>query len=70
MDILLGGFAEDNLAGFSEAELDQFERLLNEADDDLYAWALGRASIPGDNGTSVLQSFAESVRRRGGNSSN
>lgn len=70
MDILLGGFAEDSLGRFSDSELDQFERLLNEADDDLYGWALERMPIPDGAEDSVLRSFIESVRRRGGGQSN
>lgn len=70
MDILLGGFAEANLGRFSNAELDQLEGLLNEADDDLYAWALGRVPIPDRADSPVARSFAEAVRRRGGDPSN
>jgi len=70
MDILLGGFAEANLGRFSTAELDQFEDLLNEADDELYAWALGRAPIPERADSPVVRSFADAVRRRGGAPSN
>ena len=70
MDILLGGFAEANLARFSAEELDQFERLLEVADDDLYGWVMGRQPVPEASGSLVLKAFTESVRFRGGSQSN
>ena len=42
-DLLLGSFAEAHLAGFSAAELDRFEALLELDDDVLFAWITGRA---------------------------
>ena len=69
MDILLGGYYEANMSSFSEAELMLFEALLNEADDDLYDWALGRIPVPDAVDSPVLQGFIESVRARGGFSS-
>ena len=47
MDLLLGPFADARLAGFSEAQLADYEALLQESDPDLYAWATGRAAPPG-----------------------
>lgn len=38
MDILLGGFADANLATLSGSELDLFEAVLDEADQDLLAY--------------------------------
>lgn len=69
MDILLGGYYEANMDIFSESELSLFEALLNEADDDLYAWALGRTPVPETADSPVLRGFIESVRKRGGYSS-
>ena len=69
MDILLGGFAAERMADFSESELDNLEVLLSEADDDLYGWALGRMPVPDASDTPLLRDFIESVRRRGGASS-
>ncbi len=69
MDILLGGYYEENMQGFSEQQLSTFEGLLNEPDDDLYAWALGREAVPSEIDSDVLRGFIDSVRRRGGGSS-
>lgn len=45
-DLLIGGFAKANLAEMNEAELDEFEALLQINDKELYAWATGKAEPP------------------------
>ncbi len=69
MDILLGGFYEENMHKFHEAELAEFEHILELPDDDLYAWSVGRQSVPESLVSPVLEAFIESVRQRGGGSS-
>jgi len=46
MDLILGGFADAQLAALAEAELDAYERLLEEADWDLYDWITGARPAP------------------------
>ncbi|EAR49437.1 TPR repeat family protein [Oceanicola granulosus HTCC2516] len=46
MDLLLMAFADARLAGLSGSELDAYERLLEESDQDLYAWISGAAPVP------------------------
>ena len=46
MDIILGRFADDRLAGFGEGELSAYEALLEENDQDLYLWVTGQGSAP------------------------
>lgn len=46
MDLILGPFADAELAALGEAELEAYERLLEEPDWDLYAWVTGRAETP------------------------
>jgi antitoxin CptB len=46
MDLILGGFADARLSGLSEAELAQYDALLSENDQDLYAWVSGREAAP------------------------
>ena len=46
MDTLLGKFLEQE---YDQLDIDQkviFERLLDEADPDIYAWILGYATLP------------------------
>jgi antitoxin CptB len=45
-DIIIGGFAEKHLHALSPAQLDEFERLIDQPDQDLYAWIIGRQPTP------------------------
>ena len=45
-DLLIGGFFERHHAGWSDAEIDWFEQLLEEQDVDILAWAFGTAEPP------------------------
>jgi antitoxin CptB len=47
-DLILGPFADKHVSGWSEAELDWFEALLNEADQDVYGWILEREPTPAE----------------------
>jgi antitoxin CptB len=55
MDLLLGRFAERCLDQLSEAELGQYEALLEAADPDLYGWIAGEAAVPQAYDTAVLE---------------
>jgi antitoxin CptB len=46
MDLILGRFAEEALAGLDAAGLDAYEALLAENDHDLYGWVAGRGPAP------------------------
>jgi antitoxin CptB len=46
MDLILGQFADDCLAGLSDAELDAHEALMAEHDLDLYRWISGQLPSP------------------------
>ncbi|WP_371056061.1 MULTISPECIES: succinate dehydrogenase assembly factor 2 [unclassified Rhodosalinus] len=46
MDLILQGFAEARLAGMDDAALDAYEALLEENDQDLYAWVAGQSEPP------------------------
>ena len=56
-DLLLGPFAERHLPTMSPQELDGFETLLGERDDDLVAWISGRAEPPATLDHALLQSL-------------
>lgn len=53
-DKLIGGFARACLADLSPAELDGFEALLDETDRDLFDWITGRAPVPADRASAIL----------------
>lgn len=54
-DILLGQFARAHIAEFDASELDQYERLLQAGDNDIYDWVSGKAAIPAGDDTPVLR---------------
>ena len=53
MDIVFGRFAEQVLETLTDAELDDYERILELPDDKLFSWATGREQVP-DNVRSPL----------------
>jgi antitoxin CptB len=52
-DLIMGRFADAEISGLSEAELDEFERLIEVLDRDLLSWITGEAEVP-ENYDSVL----------------
>ena len=45
-DILLGRFAAEMIMSLSESEMDAFEALLRETDNDIYNWVTEREPVP------------------------
>lgn len=56
-DIIMGRFAEDRLDRLSAAELDEFERLLDAPDTDVYAWISGTMDTPPNYDGPVLDAL-------------
>jgi antitoxin CptB len=54
-DLILGSFAEANLAGFDDKRLDRYEALLDCPDADLFDWITGRAPPPSEYDTDVTR---------------
>jgi len=46
MDLIMGRFADNAVAALSDAELDEFERLIDVPDRELLAWVTGEAEVP------------------------
>ncbi|MFC7290633.1 succinate dehydrogenase assembly factor 2 [Hirschia litorea] len=46
MDMMMGEFAEVNLEKMDDAGLEEFERLLDSPDQDVYGWIIGRETEP------------------------
>jgi antitoxin CptB len=61
MDLLLGRFADAEIATLSDPELDELERLLEIPDPDLYAAVTGDKPLPGVS-ESVLFGRIKAVR--------
>lgn len=46
MDLIMGSFAAAHVPAFTEAELEEYERLLTNNDPDLYNWITGQEAVP------------------------
>jgi antitoxin CptB len=49
MDLILGRFADARLATLQASDLDAFERVLTENDQDLICWVSRRTPTPGEH---------------------
>lgn len=54
MDLVLGGFADSHIATLSEAELAQFEALMEVPDGTLLAWVTGREPVQPPHDTALF----------------
>ena len=57
MDILAGRFAEAALPGMSEADVAEFEALIEAPDPELYKWLTGAEPAPGNFDTPVFRAM-------------
>ena len=55
MDLILGPFADGPLQSLEDGELDAFEALLEENDQDLYAWVARTAPCPAQHDPIMAQ---------------
>lgn len=58
-DLLLGHFARHYVAGFSDQQLDRFERLTDIPDADLLDWNSGRSPVPEDQQNDVMRLWCD-----------
>lgn len=56
-DYMIGGFFDRYGAGWSEGEIAWFERLLDEEDVDIMAWALGTQQVPDEYQGPLMDAF-------------
>ncbi len=54
-DLILGRFADSQLAGFDDGQLDRYEALLDCADADIFDWVSGRAEPPPEHDHDVTR---------------
>lgn len=54
-DLILGPFARTHIHELDAAQLDEFERLLDVADQDLYGWIVGLRECPANWETPLVQ---------------
>lgn len=55
MDLIMGRFADAEIGNLSEAELDEFERLIEVLDRDLLSWVTGEAQVPENYDSEVFR---------------
>jgi antitoxin CptB len=54
MDLIVGRFADAHIDTLDEAALDDFERLIEAPNAELYAWVIGAENVPANYDTEVL----------------
>lgn len=57
MDLLLGRYADEHVARMDDAELAEFETLLEVLDRDLFKWFTGEAPVPAQQNTPLFRSI-------------
>ena len=55
MDLVFGRFADAEIASLGSGELDDYERLLEAQDRDVFSWLTGEAETPSSFDTPVLR---------------
>ena len=65
MDLILGPWADAQLSGLAPEALDRFEALLEENDQDLYAWVTGQTATPGPHAALITEIGAHARTRFG-----
>src|SRR2546423_1099035 len=61
-DLIMGRFADVHLAAFNDAELDQYEHLLDALETDLLSWMTGVAEVPVEHDTAMCRRTPPSWR--------
>ena len=62
MDLVMGQFADANLPAMSEADLDEFERLLEAPDPQVLAWITGEEATPSEFDTPLFARLRDAPR--------
>ena len=52
---MLGGYADARIGAMSEAELDQFEQVLEIPTPDLLSWLMGEQPVPAEHNSPVMR---------------
>ena len=55
MDLILGRFADEHIGMLSDAELDDYERLIENPDPDLLSWLTGTIATPESHDTAMFR---------------
>jgi antitoxin CptB len=66
MELIIGRFADAAIGSLSEAEVDEFERLLEASDMDIYAWITGAHAVAPDHDTDLFRRLRDFNRSHPG----
>lgn len=56
-DLLVGGFFDRHAQSWSDEEIGWYERLMDEQDVDIMAWAIGSAAVPAEIDGPMMQAM-------------
>jgi antitoxin CptB len=62
-DLVFQRFAREHLPGLDEAQLDRFEALLDEDDQEIWSWVTGQVAPPPRHDNDVLAMLREGADR-------
>jgi antitoxin CptB len=65
IDLIVGRFADAHIEAFDERALDDFERLIEAPNAELYAWVVDAGSVPPHYDTAVLTALRNFHARTG-----
>ena len=63
-DLLVGGFVQARIAGFTDQELDALEELMELPDVELADWLTGRRPIPAAQDSPMLRAIRKAAEER------
>jgi antitoxin CptB len=58
MDLILGQFADDEIASLGDEDLDELERIMDQEDADLVKWITGELPLPDEFDTPLFARIA------------
>jgi antitoxin CptB len=65
MDLIMGRFADANIGALTDAELDDYERLTDVPEPELYAWITGDLPVPAEHDTALFRRLRQFARDGG-----
>lgn len=64
IDLMLGKFADMHIPGFDEAQLELYDRFLNNSDPDIYNWLTGQEPVPPAEDTAVTRLLLDFYKQK------
>ena len=65
MDLIMGRFSDAHIAELTDAELDEYERLMELRDQEVLSWIDGTGVVPPDYDTALFRRLRDFNRRNG-----